>query len=179
VGDGDRAQVDAVTGWLALAVVIVLGRPIRLSRRIVVPESSSADLARLLAIAAAAGMPLGTALAAVVGELSGRLGDEVTRVLRRARTVGLTTALIGAPGLGALGGALARSHSTGSPLSHTLDAHLAAHRSEQVATALETARTAPVRLMVPLALLLLPGFTALVVGPTLLDHVVDMTRFGR
>jgi hypothetical protein len=32
--------------------------------------------------------------------------------------------------------------------------------------------------MVPLALLLLPGFTALVIGPTLLDHVFDMTRFG-
>ncbi|HSJ26780.1 MAG TPA: type II secretion system F family protein [Acidimicrobiia bacterium] len=168
-----------MTLWLLLAAAIVLARPMRLGRQKAVAESSLADLARLLSIAAAAGMPLGTALAAVAGDLTGRVGDEVTAVLRRARTTGLTAALIGAPGLGALGAALARSHSTGSPLSHTLDAHLTAHRSEQVAKALETARTAPVRVMVPLALLLLPGFTALVVGPTLLDHVLDMTRFGR
>lgn len=165
--------------WLLLAAAIAFARPMRLRRRVAVPQSSSADLARLLSIAAAAGMPLGTALVAVAGELSGDIGDEVTVVVRRARTVGLTSALIAAPGLGPLGVALARSHSSGSPLSHTLDAHLTAHRSEQVAKALETARTAPVRVMIPLALLLLPGFTALVVGPTLLDHVVDMTRFGR
>ena len=136
------------------------------------------DLARLLAIAAAAGLPLGSALEAVAAELEGTVGDAVRNTVRASRTRGLGPALLEAPELGALGPALARAHAAGSPLGQTLEAHLAAHRAERVSRALETARTAPVRLMVPLALMLLPGFTALVVGPTLLDHLVDVTRFG-
>jgi pilus assembly protein TadC len=163
---------------LCAALGVLVARPVRLSRRIQVVESSVGDLARLLAIAAAAGLPLGSALEGVAGELSGPVGDAVRAVVRSARTRGLGPALLEAAELGALAPALARAHAAGSPLGQTLDAHLTAHSAERVSRALETARTAPVRLMVPLALLLLPGFTALVVGPTLLDHLVDVTRFG-
>ena len=163
---------------LCAALGVLLARPVRLPRRVSTTESSVGDLARLLAIAAAAGLPLASALEAVSGELSGPVGDAARGVVRSARTRGLGPALLEATELGALAPALARAHATGSPLGQTLDAHLAAHTAERVSRALETARTAPVRLMVPLALLLLPGFTALVVGPTLLDHLVDVTRFG-
>lgn len=165
-----------VSAVLALCIVTVR-RP-TWHRPVAHADSTLGDLARLLSIAAAAGLPLGSALEHVAGELSGPLAAEVDGVVRTARTSGLTTALLACSGLGALGPALARAHAAGSPLGQTLDAHLAAHRSERVARALERARTAPVRVMVPLALLLLPGFTALVVGPTLLDHLVDVTRFG-
>lgn len=162
-----------------LSASVVLARPIRLRRRTRPVESSVADFARLLSIAAASGLPLGSALDAVVDELSGSVGECVRRVVRSARQAGLTAALLAAPELGSLAPALARAHSTGSPLGQTLDAYLTAHAADRVTRALEKARTAPVRVMVPLALLLLPGFTALVVGPTLLDHVFDMARFGR
>lgn len=161
-----------------LAVAILVIRPTLPRRRVGPSESTIADLTRLLSIAAAAGLPLGSALETVVDELDGPVAAAVRDVLRTARTRGLTAALLGSVDLGTLAPALARAHSSGSPLGQTLDAHLRAHNSERVARALETARTAPVRVMVPLALLLLPGFTALVVGPTLLDHVFDMTRFG-
>ena len=164
---------------MCLALAALLVRPFRTRRRAPQVESTVADLARLLSIAAAAGLPLGTALEAVVDDLEGPVELAVRRVVRSARTSGLTPALLGAVELGVLGPALARAHSSGSPLGQTLQAHLEAHSSERVSRALETARTAPVRVMVPLALLLLPGFTALVVGPTLLDHVFDVTRFGR
>lgn len=163
---------------LCAALAVLVARPVGLRWRMSTIESSVGDLARLLAIAAAAGLPLSSALEAVSGELSGPVGDAVRGVVRSARTRGLGPALLEAPELGSLAPALARAHASGSPLGQTLDAHLAAHRAERVSRALETARTAPVRLMVPLALLLLPGFTALVVGPTLLDHLVDVTRFG-
>lgn len=163
---------------LFAAFGVLVARPLRVRRRVPSIESSVGDLARLLAIAAAAGLPLGSGLEAVSHELSGSVGAAVGRVVRSARTRGLGPALLEAPELGALAPALARAHAAGSPLGQTLEAHLAAHSAERVSRALETARTAPVRLMVPLALLLLPGFTALVVGPTLLDHLVDVTRFG-
>lgn len=163
---------------VCLAAAILVIRPTRPRRHLGATHSTIADLTRLLSIAAAAGLPLGAALETVVDELDGPVGVAVRDVLRAARTHGLTAALLGAAALGTLAPGLARAHSSGSPLSQTLDAHLRAHSSERVARALETARTAPVRVMVPLALLLLPGFTALVVGPTLLDHVLDMTQFG-
>src|SRR5690606_16180536 len=103
---------------------------------------------------------------AVVDEVTGEVGAAVRRVVRSARTDGWGPALIAATELGSLAPALARAHTSGAPLAQTLEAHLTAHTAERVAAALERARTAPVRLMVPLALLLLPGFTALVVGPT-------------
>jgi pilus assembly protein TadC len=162
-----------------LAAIVFFARIPTLRRRLVEVESTVADLARLLSIAAAAGLPLGTALETVAPEIRGPLGDEVGDLLRSARTIGLTAALLSSTTLGPLGSALARAHNSGSPLTQTLDAHLRAHSAERVARALEIARTAPVKVMVPLALLLLPGFTALVVGPTLLDHVIDVTRFGR
>ncbi|MEX2279484.1 MAG: type II secretion system F family protein [Acidimicrobiia bacterium] len=162
-----------------LSATVAFARPVRLRRRTTPVESSVADFARLLSIAAASGLPLGSALDAVIDELSGSVGESVRSVVRSARRTGLTAALLSAPELGSLAPALARAHSTGSPLGQTLDAYLTAHAADRVTRALEKARTAPVRVMVPLALLLLPGFTALVVGPTLLDHVFDMTRFGR
>jgi pilus assembly protein TadC len=164
---------------LLIAGCVLFGRLPSVRRRPSPPESTIADVTRLLAIAAAAGLPLSSALETVAPELDGRRGDDVREVVRSARTSGLTAALLSATTLGSLGPALARAHTSGSPLGQTLDAHLRAHNSERMARALEKARTAPVRVMVPLALLLLPGFTALVVGPTLLDHLIDVTRFGR
>lgn len=166
-----------VAALLAFGVLVVR-TPWRGLRRRSTAESSAADVARLLSIAAAAGLPLGTALETVAHDLTGRIGEAVVRVVRSSRASGLATALLGADELGSLAPALARAHASGSPLASTLDAYLAADASRRLTSALETARTAPVKLMVPLALLLLPGFTALVVGPTLLTHVLEMTRLG-
>lgn len=162
---------------LALAALVVRAPSVRPRRRTPV-ESSPADVARLLSIAAAAGLPLGTALETVAPNVSGVVGVAVEQVVRSSRTKGLAAALLEADQLGPLAPTLARAHSAGSPLASTLDAYLVADASQRVTRALEAARTAPVKLMVPLALLLLPGFTALVVGPTLLDHVLEMTRLG-
>lgn len=161
-----------------LALTVLFVRVPKLVRGPKTVESSPSDVARLLSIAAAAGLPLGTALETVSPDLTGAVGDAVVRVVRSSRTKGLAAALLAADELGPLAPALARAHASGSPLASTLDAYLAAEASRRVTSALETARTAPVKLMVPLALLLLPGFTALVVGPTLLNHVLEMTRFG-
>jgi pilus assembly protein TadC len=180
MGDRHRAEGDAMMAELVLALAVLAVKPatLRWRRSSAVPESTVADLARLLAIAAAAGLPLGSALEVVSRDLAGPVGDAVRGVVRGSRTKGLAAALLAAPSLGSLAPSLARAHATGSPLAQTLDAYLASAAAERVARALEAARTAPVRVMVPLALLLLPGFTALVIGPTLLDHVFDMTRFG-
>lgn len=159
---------------ILLAAAIAFGRlPLRpsIERE---PDSTVADLARLLIVAVSGGMPLGSALERVAPMLSGPLGERVRDVLRRARRVGLTSALL-AGDLGPLGAALARANSTGASVIRTLHAHLAAADARRVTDALERARTAPVKLMAPLVCLLLPGFVLLVVGPGLADQFMDLT----
>ena len=161
-------------GWLAVALVAALGR--RPTTTVLVdrtPDSTAVDVARLLLVAVSAGLPLGTALERIGRDLAGPLRSEVDMVVRNSRRVGLHPALVEC-GLGSLGPVLARAHSTGAPLQRTLVAHLEALNAARISAALERARTAPVKLMVPLVLLLLPGFVALVVGPGLVDQAIDL-----
>lgn len=163
-----------MTTILVLAAIVAFGRPPVVPRR--PPQrgsgSSEVDLTRMLLVATASGLPLGTALERVVPTLVGPLAADVSGVVRASRRVGIHGALLG--GLGALGPVLARAHASGAPIVPTLQSHLATLNAARVARSLERARTAPVKLMAPLVLLLLPGFVALVVGPGIVDQVVDL-----
>ena len=159
-----------------LAAVVGLGRVPRGTAEGPSCESTTVDLARLLAIAVSAGLPLGAAIERVAPMLSGELAVTMDDVVRRSRRDGITAALLESD-LGPLGPPLARAHSTGAPVGRTLEAFLSAANSRRVSEALERARTAPVKLMAPLVLFLLPGFTALVVGPGLADQFLDLTFF--
>jgi hypothetical protein len=93
-------------------------------------------------------------------------------LLRRARSRGFARALAETEGpLSELAGQLAKGIVTGAPAVSTLSAFLEDRRSRHRGVILEQARTLPVRLIIPVALLLLPGFVALVVGPFVVDQV--------
>jgi hypothetical protein len=90
-------------------------------------------------------------------------------VLRNAARRGLAAALSEAGGPGRrLFLILARAVATGAPLAQSVEGFVADQQAEAKAARLEEARRLPVRLMVPLALLVLPGFVLLTVGPTVL-----------
>ena len=122
--------------WALAATAIVVGRvprwPVRATTK---GGSTVADFARLLAIATAAGLPLGAAIEAVAEDLDGPLADAVAEVRSISRTAGLSAALLGCDELGALGPVLARAHATGSPLGPPLDSFLAAESTRQVTAA--------------------------------------------
>lgn len=158
---------------IALALVVAIGRPPVVRARQRLRPSSEADLTRLLLVATSSGLPLGSALDRIGADLVGPIADAVLGVVRRSRQLGLHNALVGAE-IGGLAPVLARSHSSGSPIVPTLQAHLATLNARRVAVALERARTAPVKLMPPLVLLLLPGFVALVLGPGIVDQIADL-----
>lgn len=130
------------------------------------------DFARLLAICLAAGLPLPAALAHSLTETREPLRTEVADLLRRARNRGLAASLIETSGvLGGLARSLARAQVTGAPVAEAVSGFVQARRSAMHARQLERARTLSVTLIVPVALLLLPGFLALVVGPIVVEHV--------
>lgn len=98
------------------------------------------------------------------------------RVTRVAIVSGLVVALpYGDDGLRPIVAQLARAQRSGASLSgavrRMLEAELAADRARRIARA----RTLPVRLMIPVTLLMLPGLVLLVYAPSLLGMFEELT----
>lgn len=157
---------------LASGLVLLSAVRRRASRRRAREREAAEDLAllgELVLMGLTAGLPLRVALERARGELGPELGGEVEGLLREAGRVGLAAALARDGGRARrLYLRLARAHLTGAPLALTVASFVHEERDAERARHLEAARRLPVRLMVPLALLILPGFALLTVGPSLL-----------
>ncbi len=134
-------------------------------------------LPRLLSVALSAGLPLTAALAEVARLVPGPAGTEADRIVRAARRSGLVAALVEhSELLGGLPRDLARAHLTGTTMRGAVRAHVREESDRLRTASLSRARTLPTKLLVPLALLLLPGFVALVVVPPLLEETSALIR---
>lgn len=159
--------------WFGLLLILGLRIPRRGVRRRRRTGDSLLDFARLLSVCLSAGLPL-TAAMEIAGE-EVEVGDEVRDILRKARNLGMARALLTSGGqLSALAGQLARSHLSGAPIQDAVRAFVATRRAEHRFRALETARTLGVKLIVPVALMLLPGFIFLVFGPTVVEEMTGL-----
>jgi hypothetical protein len=112
------------------------------------------------------------ALEFAAGEVDPVVAGEVRTVLRAARHQSLAVALSGAEGTtGRLFAALAGAQATGASSIRAVAAFVDEDRSVRKARAAEAAQRLPVKLTVPLALLILPGFVLLTFGPTVISTV--------
>jgi Flp pilus assembly protein TadB len=176
---GWLAMASVGLGWrgvVAALGVLTLGR-LRLSRSrpTVVTEDAVLHLAALVTIGLSASMTLSAALEAAAAETGGPVGDEVADLLRRAALRGMARSLAETEGpLAEFTTQLAQAQVTGAPMVSAVTAFLSTRRSATRARLLERARTLPVRLIVPVALLLLPGFVLLVVGPYVIDQLAGL-----
>lgn len=163
-----------VAGAVTLAETVSLP-PLRMPGR---RRRSAVDVgstARMLLIGLSAGLSLASAMEAAADELGPESAAELRQVLRRARVVGLATALATTDGSSMrLFHRLARAHMTGAPTIGTIAAFIEEHRTAQRAAILERLRRLPVTLTVPLALLILPGFVLLTLGPTVANIVQQL-----
>jgi tight adherence protein C len=126
-------------------------------------------MAEMVSLALSAGLTLPQALQAAGPVINQSLKRDVDLVLRQATRKGLGNALTAGPGPGRPFFVLvARAVVTGAPLGPAVDSFVREAAAERRASRLEAARRLPVRLMLPLALLILPGFVLLTVGPTVL-----------
>jgi pilus assembly protein TadC len=139
------------------------------------PAGDVLELGRLLLLALSAGLPTAAAFSLAAGRLGGPVAGEVDDLLRRARARGLAAALADTAGpLGELASRLARAHLSGASVQQAVEAFLHVRLADERARRLERARSLPVKLIVPVSLLLLPGFVLLVFGPTFLDQIVGL-----
>lgn len=161
---------------IGVSVVLVAGavgvasrlRSKRLAERDV--ERDVSLMARVILIAVSAGLPLPASFHIAAQSARSDLGSEVDGLIRNATRLGMAEALRCHEGrIERLTFLLARAQVTGASISGAVEAFVAERRDDERAGALEAARRLPVKLTIPLALLILPGFVVLTVGPTVLD----------
>jgi hypothetical protein len=127
-------------------------------------HSGGALLAELTALGLSAGMSFTAAVQAASSHVSEETGRKVARVLRTGERPDDETV---AP-LFALAD---RAVVTGAPLLASIEGHASTMRREERSAAVERTRRLPVKLVFPLALLILPGFLLLTVGPAVLAGI--------
>jgi tight adherence protein C len=128
------------------------------------------QLGQVLYIALSAGLPVAAALEFAAREIDPGEAVQVHSALRNARNQGLAAALTGVEGKAeSLFGVLARAQLTGSSAIKAVASFVDEERKNRRARAAEAAQRLPVKLTVPLALLILPGFVLLTVGPTVVS----------
>jgi hypothetical protein len=163
----------ALIGLMVAAAMLGRLRPLRLVRRRAAREDVDVLLvARLLALSIASGRPLGRALADVGQRLPHSQAAAIDDISIRANRDGLTRSLAETTGpLGDLAERMAKAQVTGAPVGPALDAFISTLHDAKRLQAVEEARTIGVKLILPLTLLLLPGFIALVVAPFVLEQL--------
>jgi hypothetical protein len=181
-----RPGLDPALRWAVLGAAAVLGGPwaviavaaaaAGMARR---PRAETASgpllLADQVALGLRAGLTLEGSLRAAAPDLPPALQAEVGGVLRRARSRGMAAALAASGGGGApLYRITERAVRTGAPLAAAVEALAGELRHEDHSRRVADARRLPVRMLLPLALLILPGFVLALVGPALVGGLARL-----
>lgn len=134
------------------------------------PRVDTAAVAARLLVMVGTGMGVIPALAGAATSVEG-----VDTVVRRARRLGSAAALAGAGGpLAPLLRHLADAVAAGAPLEPAIRSYIDSERRRRQVVAVERARRLPVRLMIPMTLLVLPGFVLMTYGPAFIDLVTSL-----
>lgn len=159
-----------LAGALALLVLRYQGRTT--TRRPADPEM------RLVLLLLVIELRSGLSVLAALGQVASTFPEyeSLNRVYRLARVSGLTAALASADdGLRPVVSQLVRSQKSGGSLTvvahRMIESELQTERARRVARA----RTLPVKLMIPVTLLMLPGLVLMLYAPSLLAMFEDLT----
>lgn len=184
VGGRRSVIIAAVCGTLlwqpllmagVLAGAFLVHRARRLQRLRSAERAVSNDLillGELVSLGLSAGLPFLGAASLAGSEMSGEVADEVRAVMRTSQLTGASVALAAASGHTApLFRLVARAVATGAPLGAGVAGFVLDARRARQATRIAAAKRLPVKLLVPLTLLILPGFVVLTLGPALLSGV--------
>lgn len=134
------------------------------------------DIALLLELAVAGGLSLFEALQRAAKHLDRSAASEIAALVRSSRHAGLANALGASTGTGAeLFRPLARAVHTGAALQPLLAALRRQFALAELAEFEARLERLPVKLVFPLALLMLPGLLLMIVAPVLIDV---LGRFG-
>jgi hypothetical protein len=173
---GNRREILAACVLLAFVLTPLLGIGISLGlaawtlvrRR---PRSSSptddeAVLAELTALGLSAGLTFSAAANAAAASVPGEASARLHQAVRTG--AGLDAGTGDDQGLMVV---VHRALSTGAPLHPAVSGYATTLRNDERSRELTAARRLPVKLLFPLALLILPGFLILTIGPAVLGSL--------
>ncbi len=156
------APIVAIVAVLGVGAALVIRRVVRPS----ISDDDEALLAELTALGLTAGLTFAAAIDAATTAVPGEASSTLRRAGRREHAPG--SPLLDDPGLFVVA---RRALATGAPLLPAVSGYAAALRSEERSRQINAARRLPVKLLFPLALLILPGFLVLTVGPAVLGSL--------
>jgi pilus assembly protein TadC len=170
--------VEPVLGVACAAVVVASTRwhiAAAATRRQRLADGDVALFADLVVLGVRAGLSLRSSIEEAGRHVVDELRLEASQLVDAMDAVGVAQALSGAAGrLGELGRVTAAAALSGAPLAAAVGAHASALRHTEHTAAVERARRLPVRMLLPLALLILPGFVVLAVGPAVLQSLARL-----
>jgi pilus assembly protein TadC len=187
VGDARAIAAAAVVAAFAIAgpvasvgvagaIVMVVAARRGSARRRLATDAEQDELVALdlIAIGVAGGASVSDAMAIARSVVGPDVGRDLARIARH-RTAGIGGEPRG-PGLRSMVSAVRRSEAMGTSLAPELAAIAVAVRSERDVAARERLARLPVKLLFPLALLTLPGFVLMTVGPVVLASLLRLTQ---
>lgn len=165
--------------WIAVVVAasgIAVHRIGRIHHARVVDAVSDNDgvlAVELVGLGVTSGLPFRNAAALTADQLDGPVARDITRALRSVSSGQLPS--IDRDDVQSMFSSAAASETTGMPLAGTLNAIAADRRRAAAAASRERLAKLPVKMLFPLAFLILPGFVLLTVVPPLMS---GLSRLG-
>ncbi len=173
---GNRREILAAGTCTAFLITPVLGTGVALAlvawfaikRRPRPPGPSDDDalLAELTALGLSAGLTFTAAASAAASSVPGETSDRLRQAIRNGRAADADTA----DGQGLMV-VVNRALMTGAPLQPAVSGYATTLRNEERSRQITAARRLPVKLLFPLALLILPGFLILTIGPAVIGSL--------
>ncbi len=172
----NRWEIMAAGILVAFVLAPVLGIGLSLGLAVWIgmkrrPRSSGfnddeAMLAELTALGLSAGLTFTAAAGAAVDSVPGEASAQLRQTIRVG--AGMDTETVDGHGLMVV---VHRALLTGAPLQPAVSGYATTLRNEERSRELTAARRLPVKLLFPLALLILPGFLILTIGPAVLGSL--------
>jgi tight adherence protein C len=169
-------MIHPLLGIALLGCGIAVRQVYRIRRTRSVSSSASEDgvlAVELVGLGVVAGLPFRNAADLTVSHLDGSVAREIVQALRSINAGQQPS--IEMPEIRAMFSAAAASETTGMPLAGTLTAMATDHRRAAAAVSRERLAKLPVKMLFPLAFLILPGFVLLTVVPPLIS---GLSRLG-
>jgi hypothetical protein len=173
---GNRREILAACALLAFVLTPLLGIGISLGLaawtlvrhrpRSSSPTDDEAVLAELTALGLSAGLTFSAAANAAAASVPGEASARLHQAVRTG--AGLDAGTGDDQGLMVV---VHRALSTGAPLHPAVSGYATTLRNDERSRELTAARRLPVKLLFPLALLILPGFLILTIGPAVLGSL--------
>jgi hypothetical protein len=164
---------------LAVAGLVAALRRLRTTQRRAAAErdieSACIETGELVALSLAAGSSIPAAFVTALEHAPRAALPPLLRLVGSLRRLGTEPALVADDGpLAPISHALAAAAAAGAPALPVLQAHLDAAAHRRHTAEIEAMRRLPVRLLLPLTLLVLPGFVIMTVGPVVVDSLARL-----